>query len=279
MWTDSSAGRAPRLHRGCRGFDPLSVHHYEGMVQWQDDGLQNRRPGFDSLCPRQSTHGGRSSTAERENVTLEVGVRFPASTPLCAIVQWQDAGLICRKRGFDSLSRNHSQRDGPGARRWSHMPETRVRFPLPPPRRCRPTAGCLASNQVMRVRIPPSVPFHQCDFLGSRRRSSRAATLSRWRKRVQVPPGVPFRDGVTAARVTLNHEVGVRIPVPEPFPRPWPNWRRLLASNQVIAGSSPAGRTTHGRVAECRPHAPASEAGAVAGVRMQPPPRPPSISA
>ena len=28
----SSAGRAPCLHRGCRGFDPLTAHHYNGGV-------------------------------------------------------------------------------------------------------------------------------------------------------------------------------------------------------------------------------------------------------
>ena len=29
----SSAGRAPRLHRGCREFDPLTAHQSGGVVQ------------------------------------------------------------------------------------------------------------------------------------------------------------------------------------------------------------------------------------------------------
>ncbi len=28
LWAVSSAGRAPALQAGCRGFDPLTAHHY-----------------------------------------------------------------------------------------------------------------------------------------------------------------------------------------------------------------------------------------------------------
>ena len=103
--------------------------------------------------------------AEHRPCKAKTRVQIPPAPPLnCGVVQWQGAGLICRKRRFDSFPRNQLQRDGPGVGRWSHKPETRVRFPLPQPCRCSSVAELLSCKQRTGVRFLPPAPFTPTSF-------------------------------------------------------------------------------------------------------------------
>ena len=38
LWVVSSVGRASRLHRECREFEPLTTHHFQGTYELLDSG-------------------------------------------------------------------------------------------------------------------------------------------------------------------------------------------------------------------------------------------------